>query len=102
MTAKETLVTARKLIDKPQKWMRGEYTNGKGRYSASGAILHTLWDKEEEGDDYMRAAFAEHPAGNALRRVVPAKYERLDDFNDDVTHAEVLEAFDKAIKQLSR
>lgn len=98
MTALETLTQARKLIDKPQKWMRQAYTNDKGRYSASGAILKVL----EGTGDFDKAFLKEHPAGNALRRVTPKEFERLDDFNDQATHEEVLALFDKAIAQLKK
>jgi hypothetical protein len=109
MNAKETLTKARSMIDVPQKWMRGDYLNDKGRYSASGAVLRVLaleW-AENDDEDFFKAFFYDHPAGNALRRALPIEFRRdddarLDDFNDQATHAEVLALFDKAIDQVTR
>jgi hypothetical protein len=91
----------------PQKWMRGSYTNGKGRYSASGAVLHTIFEGDNLLDPKTDLYEDEHPAGNALRRALPIEFRRdddarLDDFNDQATHAEVLALFDKAIDQVTR
>lgn len=99
-TAREVLVVARKHINKPHKWTRGKYSNDKGRLSASGAVFQALVDLDD-WEGFVLAMADEIPASRALRRVVPKEFDRLDDFNDQASHKEVLAVFNKAIKQVS-
>lgn len=95
MSAVLYLAYARAQIDSPTRWMRGSHSGGRygQRYDASAAMALALghWDDEDR-----------HPATKALRKALPKRFERLSDFNDQATHAEVLSLFDKAIAQVER
>lgn len=96
MNTYETLVAAKELINDPENWMQGDYTNGKGCYCALGAIAVSA------GLTQFRSSG--HPASLLLREVVESQvktsetqYETFAAYNDNHTHSEVMEAFDKAI-----
>lgn len=93
ITASHALRLALVDIDVPQKWTRGKHRAPSGRVDASEALSNVLhsWDDEDE-----------HPATRALRAVTPARYERLSDFNDAHTHAEVVALFRRAIRRAER
>jgi hypothetical protein len=92
MSPKEILIRARKLIEKPENWVRGHFYSGSA-YCAVGSLFAA-------GIDYM-GTYTQNPAYLALAKamsvtatVIPGNVSR---WNDDHTHAEVLAAFDCAI-----
>lgn len=85
MKAKEHLIAARKIIETPEKWWRGQRKPKPGQRCIYGAI-HAVEDCVARPAVYRR-----------LQKVVGV--ERLNEWNDAPgrKHAEVLAAFDKAI-----
>ena len=87
MTTSELLRAARALIDKPQKWCK-RYDFLHGRHCARGALL-------EVTDGLDRSGFLLHRTVSLLERATPG--DRLMNYNDRHTHAEVMALFDRAI-----
>lgn len=92
-TVLETLEAARKLIEKPKSWTRGEYardcngdpvdfTSSTAACWCSSGALHVVG-----GDPLARRLLYETVGGSLVY------------FNDNHTHAEVLAAFDAAIEK---
>jgi hypothetical protein len=98
MTVRDDLIAAKALIDTPEKWTKGAFSNGKGCRCAMGAVMTV-----RGGDSYI----ARKPLA-ALRRQLPAEFIREDvfdvsSFNDDTatTHADIMALFDRAISKAS-
>ncbi len=99
---KEILIEARDLIEDPDHWTQGAFAKGsfgnpvasESEYAeswcAAGAILKAVGG----GESYDRDPYS-FLAGVMGAKCVPA-------FNDQHTHPEVIEAFDRAIDQLDK
>jgi hypothetical protein len=90
LTARDVLVAARKLIEKPENWVQGVYRVSCEygmAYCADGA-LNAVSPGNPEGAYTALKAAMKSPVGVVY-------------FNDHHTHAEVLAAFDKAIAECS-
>ena len=113
MTAKEILIKAKGLIDTPDKWVRGTYAEDKSgnacipnglasvTFSATGALFHAGSDaRSGPGEPYFQAR-------KLLGEVLPFDHNQpypganIKLFNDhhDTTHADVMGAFDEAIRR---
>lgn len=96
-TVLDILVAARALIEKPENWLArcpSPYEeNTEGKRCASRAI----WTLGERGNAATQAAASD--AYKALAAVMGV--ERVPEWNDTHTHAEVLAAFDRAIEAAS-
>jgi hypothetical protein len=92
MEPKEILIRARKLIDHPDKWIKGMFTFG-GGYCAVGALF-------KAGIDRCGIEWDKNPAYLALVKSTGTEPGEVGRFNDTHTHAEVLAAFDRAIASL--
>lgn len=90
METKEVLIAARKLIEKPEDWWDGDHS---GRTDTRLCAALAVWAirKPTQGG---KAAY------DALVSVTGVEPGCLSDWNDAPgrTHAEVLAAFDEAIK----
>lgn len=84
MDTKDTLINARKLIERPENWCQGAFFSNDAQ-CASGAIARAM------NVSVHKAVMS--PAYVAIEKVVGCVAE----FNDTVSHAEILAAFDKAI-----
>lgn len=105
MNTVEVLVKAKEIIQDHNKWMQGNYTNGdRTCFCALGAIGEVTC-KAENGFTYYAEA-SNTKAAKLLRKVVDVELTAdgytssvtFAPFNDNHTHAEVMEAFDKAIQ----
>ena len=95
MTTKEALIKARKLIEKPENWTKGEparntegiRVNPTSEEAVCWCSLGALVAVEDGLSVFTYDALAPY-----MKDYIPA-------FNDSVntTHADILEAFDKAI-----
>jgi hypothetical protein len=86
-SVREVLIAARAKIDKPQKWIKREYQKG-NRYCAAGACH----------------AVAPYPASVDAQRLLDSLTPDgigIENFNDERTHAEVMDLFDRAIRESS-
>ena len=97
-TIKQRLTEARALIDQPEKWTQGVSslnTEGGVAYCAREALVQVCGDDEDWADE-----LSVHLIRSINR---PAEYEdsALTDWNDAPTrtHAEVMQAFDRAIAE---
>jgi hypothetical protein len=91
MTTKERLTLARGVIATPEKWCQGALLRVNGTRCALGALFFAgIADKGNYDAD---------PAYQALCRAMGLTNGNMGYFNDNHTHAEVLEAFDKAIQE---
>ncbi len=105
MTPKEILINARALIADPENWIHGELAkNNQGQtvnvsapdatcFCTAGALIKACGGYPDD---------AHHEALSVISSVVGGDYglrlyEAIYDFNDSASHAEVLEAFDRAI-----
>jgi hypothetical protein len=101
MKVKKVLIAARKLIKDPKNWtiavyarnIRDEETDPTSKVSckwcSKGAIQKACFDMGCTSTDEMKS--------EQTLRVITGDIVR---FNDNKSHSEVLEAFDKAIKRL--
>lgn len=90
-TTVEILKAARKLIEKPENWTKGEYyrpTENGYCYCAIGALA------EAAGVDPDGEVPGERELANALGS---ENLWKVVEFNDSHTHSEVLDLFSKAI-----
>lgn len=111
----EVLNRARSFIDTPEKWYKGNWSNDEGNcFCTMGAIVKALdFDISEVitmSYEDTKAKIHDHPASVALQEVLGIKEHNLGPkgsiagWNDfvDTTHAQVMEAFDKAITKASQ
>lgn len=92
MQVSEVLKAAKDLIKDPAKWTQGAYQNEAGCLCSLGAIARAA--------NLPNCDIDRHPAAKLLLKVVEwnvPKFHNFAYFNDDHTHTEVMEAFDKAI-----
>jgi hypothetical protein len=87
----DLLCAARSLISSEEKWVQGRLRIGNNRFCAMGAILQA--SALGHGRQIKEPAIA-HLQAVAKQRGFPTG-ERM---NDSSTHAEVLTAFDEAIR----
>lgn len=91
MKTSEVLTKAKTLIENPENWMQGDYTDGKGCFCSLGAIAEWevgFW----KGESKAASVLLEVVSGSGL-----LPHDTFAVYNDRSTHAEVMEAFDKAI-----
>lgn len=88
-STKQILIDARKLIEKPENWIQGDFKNENG-ICATQSLFQSGVNSE--------GWFANHPAYRALRNAMGG-VNQVCAYNDTHTHAEVLAAFDKAIEE---
>jgi len=94
MTPREVLISAKALIDTPEKWWRGEYRpDSDTSISCVQTATYKAWNSpnNNSADVYCDAM-------NFLGRATGARY--IPSWNDapERTHAEVMDAFDRAIE----
>lgn len=106
MKPSEILIKAKSLIDTPQKWTQGEYAKSeKGRrvqptspratcFCSVGAVLRATGSKDEFF--WMIDNEQREEAIDILSEAMNVEHVPL--FNDTHTHAEVMAAWDEAIK----
>lgn len=89
MSTRDDLITAKALIDAPEKWCRYVAWNTAGARCTMGACNVVSQGRNE------RLAFLE----SALQRCLPKTSSFISDFNDDqsTTHADIMALFDRAI-----
>ena len=102
----QLLKAARNLISRPENWIQGQLSDGKGRYCARGALMNVK-ESYEEGDFALVEAMypdeRERGVNELLRTDVTirdsgyARGQIVAGFNNSSTHQEVLELFDRAI-----
>lgn len=98
MTTVEILIAARALITPPDKWTQGEIArDDEGNATSPTAMDAVCWCAQGAiakvaGGHYLIGAFY---ARDTLRKVAGNK---VFNFNDGHTHAEVLAALDRAIE----
>lgn len=94
MKTLDVLVKAKEIIQEPANWIQGDYSNDERTcFCSLGAIAQVM------GVDEMISAY--QPASKLLLEVVSSEIPAGRNFaayNDEHTHAEVMEAFDKAIE----
>lgn len=94
MKTLDVLIEAKKLIQNPENWIQGDYSNEQRTcFCSLGAIAKV--ESVENWDSDSR------PAALLLRAVVADQLSKSYNFagyNDTHTHSEVMEAFDKAIE----
>lgn len=103
MKVSEVLSKAKELIKDPANWIQGDYAGPDNCFCALGAIGKVSMT-DDDGVTWFGEA-SSTPAGKLLRKVVDrdvteAGYSESTTFavfNDNYTHAQVMEAFDKAI-----
>jgi len=83
---------ARRLIESPEKWCKGQYVND-GRMCVLAAVQHCDWGRPRDGWE---------TAALRLHELLP-KGMTLPVFNDmpRTTHADVLALLDRAIAELN-
>jgi len=95
-TTKQTLIAARALIEKPENWtqkaMARDAIGCKVNLSNPGAVCFCALGAIDKSAPFENL-FLE-----AIRALKPYMGWAIETFNDRHTHAEVLEAFDKAIE----
>jgi hypothetical protein len=90
MTTKEILIAARKRIEDPKNWVKGQLRDGDA-VCALGALYEVAPDRSSlQSPVYL--------AYEALTNLIPGAAPQLGNFNDQHTHAEVLALFDRAIE----
>jgi hypothetical protein len=89
-SVKENLIAARALIDTPEKWIKGTFSNDNGCFCALGAVDKALG--LPMGDDGGKTE-------QALYEALPPFVSGVADFNDAPTtfHADIMALFDRAI-----
>lgn len=109
LTTLEALEKARGLIDRPDKWIKGDYER-EGAYCALGAVIaakglekYTL--EIEDEDITLSAAFTTLLLEGAIHPDKELGYWGWEEvgaaaWNDALTHGEVLAGFDLAIARL--
>lgn len=99
--AKEILIAARKLIDKPEKWCKGWYMNNANGNRVSDSKLAASYCLVGACNvNAVNLSEVElHAAHNALIKALPTNHTLLADFNDslDTTHDDVMKLYDRAI-----
>ena len=98
MALRDDLIAAKKLIEHPENWMQGDYTNWYGCLCALGACRLALYGSVERKGRAHNGD--ENPLAFALKESLPAgDWRTVDEFNDhpDTTHADVMALFDRAI-----
>jgi len=102
MKTSEVLIQAKALIATPEQWTQGDYekvVNGKPCYCSLGAIGQVSFSNPDSGVTWYGEVGGTQ-AAKLLRQVVlhdlPPDHT-FAPYNDSHTHAEVMEAFNKAI-----
>lgn len=99
MKTVDVLMKAKEIIQDPSNWMQGDYSNPERTcFCSLGAIAEALGLCDEHHSDQH---IDQHPASKLLHKVVGADLDSVYTFakyNDSHTHAEVMQAFDKAIE----
>lgn len=96
MKTSEVLTKAKALIENPENWMQGDYSNKNGTcFCSLGAIAKVLdvCNFNDHVDHFTLAL--EEVVKDSEKFQTPN--ENFAAYNDRSTHAEVMEAFDKAI-----
>lgn len=109
---KQILINARAVIDTPEKWYKGDWSNDTGTcHCTMGALVKGLemnvCDVKGRGYHEVKELVHDHPATVLLKDVIGIKelsgpeneYGSIATWNDKEhrTHAEVMAAFDEAI-----
>jgi hypothetical protein len=100
LSTREVLVRARKLIENPERWTRGSFCDGAGRYCAAGSLLrqHLRRDPRSRGENpVLTPGYSELLAGMKAVDPFDGGFWTVPSWNDSHSHAEVLAAFDAAI-----
>lgn len=96
-TVKENLIAAKALIDTPEKWSKGDWSDNGGCLCALGAAnLAATGMFDCVKHDLERALEAALPTGF---RTTSGNLRLVPRFNDhrDTTHADIMALFDRAI-----
>lgn len=108
MSVKQVLIKAREVIANPENWIQGQWTNEEANcFCAMGAIGKAI-GFETDNDFLLKGEqVTDHPAHRHLCSVVDMSElanpfgmvpSTFAGYNDAMTHADVMEAFDKAIQ----
>ena len=99
MTLVETLRAARALVDTPEKWLQGAFRDGQKRCIAGALRDVSPVLITDSNRSYELFAMSDDPAYRTLLCVTGSPVT-LSEWNDTSgrTHADVLAAFDRAIK----
>ncbi len=101
MKTVDVLIAARKLISTERKWLRGILCEDGRKFCAIGAIdaVGAPGHTRRSAERYLDAV-----TGSPILFSDRPMRQRIMDFNDDynVSHSDVLAAFDKAIKNAKR
>ena len=102
MKTSEILIMAKERIVNPLHWIQGDYTkevDGVSCFCSLGAIASVLFQDPDSGVLWYGDAIST-TAAKLLRDVVVSELtmdQTFAPYNDNHTHSEVMEAFDKAI-----
>ncbi len=103
MKPSETLIAARKLIERPENWMQGFYNdviaNDEDSDKEPSCFCSIGAIHKAAGQNPLMVADYSNPAARLLDMVVKENNScwSVTAFNDSKSHSEVLDMFDKAI-----
>jgi hypothetical protein len=102
MKTVDVLIQAKALIADPSNWIQGKYykkvVDGRECFCSLGAISKAMKPEINFDIESFELDWTNNEAEKLLSKVVnhgPTTFAR---YNDEHTHAEVMEAFDKAIE----
>ncbi len=103
MTPHEVLVQARKLIERPERWTKGNFAKDAHQYAVyPESHRAACWCAHGATIKASAEDWAKHASAiAALRNALTAGWARnIVSFNDDpsTTHADILALFDRAIE----
>lgn len=95
MKTSEILIKAKALINNPDKWMQGDYTDGNNCFCSLGAIAEVTGAYPCDVSNLKAAITLREVVADSDR--FQASAENFAAYNDRSNHEEVMQAFDKAI-----
>lgn len=99
MKTLDILVKAKELIQDPANWKQRTYTNHDQTCFCALAAIAKATNPEIDFDmESFELDWTNNPAEKLLSKAVNHGHTTFARYNDDHTHAEVMEAFDKAIE----
>lgn len=105
---REILEAAKEMISDEKDWRKGWYgyldprdDGADSGHCAVGALKSAMWQR---GDAVYYKVFIDQAATKALYGQVPETFSCVEHYNDhsDTTHQDILDLYDRAIKEVVR